>query len=199
MVDMHLRKDVLYVWCSFTMIFNLAYFFIDTTGKYLPLFSLLTNCIYLFVYLFMYIIDHQAEEAKEKAKEEKRQKKEDERKKKQAEKRKKKLEKMMSPRARFLVNTLVSLIVPPFVLYLCVLTFTFVSPSFLLFHLSHNIFLDRRKIYIGLVILLGLVVRWSYNYYLDLQQEIAALNNPAPPRDFAAEERITDPVQGEDY
>jgi len=135
MVDMHLRKDVLYVWCSFTMIFNLGYFFIDNT-------------------------DHLEEERKEKAKEEKRVKKEDEKKKKQAEKRKKKLDKMMSPRTRFIVNTL---------------------------------------IYIGLVILLGLVVRWGYAYYLDLQLELETLQNPVPKRDFAAEERITDPVQGEDY
>ena len=32
MVDITLRKDVLYVWCSFTMVFNLVYFFFDTRG-----------------------------------------------------------------------------------------------------------------------------------------------------------------------
>jgi hypothetical protein len=59
--------------------------------------------------------------------------------------------------------------------------------------------LNSKKIYIGLVVVLGLVLRWGYNYYLDLQQELAIINNPVPVRDFAAEEKITDPVQGEDY
>lgn len=100
MVDMHLRKDVLYVWCSFTMIFNLAYFFIDTTG-----------IIHLWIVntqILSFKLDHQAAERKEKAKEEKRQKKEKERQKRREEKRREKLKRMMSPRARFLVNTLVS-------------------------------------------------------------------------------------------
>jgi len=82
MVELHLRKDVLYVWCSFTMIFNLAYFFVDNT-------------------------DYKEAERKEKLKEEKKQKKEEERNKKKAEKRKKKLEKMMSPKTRMIVNTLI--------------------------------------------------------------------------------------------
>jgi len=135
MVEMHLRKDVLYVWCSFTMIFNLVYFFIDST-------------------------DHQAEERKEKAKEEKRQKREDERKKRKAEKRKKELEKMMSPKMRLLVNTL---------------------------------------IYLFLFLVLAYGVKWTYDYYLVLQQELAAQANPNATQEYVDQEKITDPILGEDY
>lgn len=135
MVEMKLRKDVLYVWCSFTMIFNLVYFFIDTT-------------------------DHQAAERKEKVKEEKRQKKEDERKKKKEEKRKEKLAKMMSPRTRLLVNSL---------------------------------------IYIFMVLGLMYSAKWTYDYYQVLQVELAGNTND--PNSFNAdfEDKITDPVAGEDY
>jgi len=82
MVDITLRKDVLYVWCSFTMVFNLFFFFFDNT-------------------------DHQEEERKEILKEEKKKKKEEERRKKESEKRKRKLEKMMSPATRKIVNTII--------------------------------------------------------------------------------------------
>jgi len=84
MVDITLRKDVLYVWCSFTMVFNLIYFFFDNR-------------------------DYQEEKRKEEEKEERRRKKEDEKKKKQAEKRKERLDKMMSPGKRRIVNGLIYL------------------------------------------------------------------------------------------
>jgi len=79
MVDITLRKDVLYVWCSFTMIFNLLWFFFDEK-------------------------DYQEEKRKEDEKEERRKKKEEERKKKEADKRKKRLDRMMSPATRRIVN-----------------------------------------------------------------------------------------------
>jgi len=135
MVDMHLRKDVLYVWCSFTMIFNLVYFFIDAT-------------------------DHQAEERKEKAKEERRQKKESERKKKKAAKRKEELEKMMSPKMRLFVNTI---------------------------------------IYILLILVLVYACKWTYEYYLVLQQELEIQANPNLAAEYVDQEKITDPIPGEDY
>jgi len=84
MVDIALRKDVLYVWCSFTMIFNLVYFFFDDK-------------------------DYQEEKRREDEKEERRRRKEEARKLKEAEKRKKRLESMMSPGKRRVVNAFIYL------------------------------------------------------------------------------------------
>lgn len=73
-----LRQVALYLWCSFTMIFNFFVFFIDDTN-------------------------YQEEERKERKKEEKKKKKEEERKKKEEEK-KQAQEKKMNPVMKTLID-----------------------------------------------------------------------------------------------
>jgi len=129
MVNIYLRQDVLYVWCTFTMIFNIVYFFLDTT-------------------------DHKSEEERERRKEERKQKRDEEKRQKEAEKRKKKLDDMMDPKTRRLAN------------------------------LGIYLFLGCCALY---------VLYYTYNYYLFLQEELAMQNSAAQPRDFTAEDKITDP------
>lgn len=75
-----IRHLALYLWCSFTMIFNIIFLFVDDTN---------------------YI----EKEAKENRKEEKRRKKEEEEKKRKEEKLKKKIESMMSPTTKKIVDS----------------------------------------------------------------------------------------------
>jgi len=78
-LPVHLRQIALYLWCSFTMIFNLIWFFMDDTN-------------------------YVEEEQKENLKEEKRKKRDEKRKLKEMEENK---ENLFSPRASMLINIII--------------------------------------------------------------------------------------------
>eukprot|EP01112_Ceratiomyxa_fruticulosa_P012136 TRINITY_DN3347_c0_g1_i2.p1 TRINITY_DN3347_c0_g1~~TRINITY_DN3347_c0_g1_i2.p1 ORF type:complete len:277 (-),score=69.68 TRINITY_DN3347_c0_g1_i2:40-870(-) len=100
MIDVSLRRDVLWLWLSLTMVFNLIYFLVDDTN-------------------------YQEAEEKERLREERKQRKEEERRKRREEKEKKKLDERkkkrdekMGPVLKWIINSLIYVALLGFVAYL---------------------------------------------------------------------------------